>query len=148
MQWEVAGPYIQRGKKHIDKKYNELHDIPFGPELPDTDVPWHPVPIEVYQEHPAHVNLKKSLLNLDQAVVYLRTKITSNTEKTAQLEIYTDDGFKAWLNGKLILENNIGRGIPEVPDTVTVTLNEGTNKLMLKVTENIWDSGAVVRLRD
>jgi hypothetical protein len=141
--WEVAGPYIQR-----DKKSTELFDIPFGPELPDTDVPWHPVPIEQYKEHPAHVNLKKSLLNFNQAIAYLRTEITSNTEKTAQLEIYTDDGFKAWLNGKLILENNIARGIPEVPDTVTVTLKEGTNKLMLKVTEDIWGSGAIVRLRD
>ncbi|MHC4728246.1 MAG: hypothetical protein ACYS17_13580, partial [Planctomycetota bacterium] len=141
--WEVAGPYIQR-----DKKSTELFDIPFGPELPDTDVPWHPVPIEQYKEHPAHVNLKKSLLNFNQAIAYLRTEITSNTEKTAQLEIYTDDGFKAWLNGKLILENNIARGIPEVPDTVTVTLKEGSNNLMLKVTEDIWGSGAIVRLRD
>jgi hypothetical protein len=141
--WEAAGPYIQRGKKH-----NELFDIPFGPELPDTDVPWHPVPIEQYKEHPAHVNLKKSLLNLDQAVAYLRTEITSNSQKTVKLDIYTDDGVKAWLNGNLIHENNISRGIPEVPDTVTVTLKEGTNKLMLKVTEDVWGSGAIVRVRD
>ncbi|MHC4241337.1 MAG: hypothetical protein ACYS3N_14675 [Planctomycetota bacterium] len=142
-KWEAAGPYIQRGKK-----YNELHDIPFGPELPDTDVPWHPIQIETFKEHPAHVNLKKSLLNFNQAVAYLRTEIISNAEKTAQLEIYTDDGFKAWLNGELILENNIGRGIPEVPDTVTVILKEGKNNLMLKVTEHVWGSGAIVRIQD
>jgi hypothetical protein len=141
--WEAAGPYIQR-----DKKYNELFDIPFGPELPDTDVPWHPVPIEVYKEHPAHVNLKKSLLYFDQAVAYLRTEIISSTAKTAHLEIYTDDGVKAWLNGNVIHENNTSRGIPEEPDIVTVTLKEGVNKLMLKVTEDIWGSGAIVRLRD
>ena len=146
--WEAAGPYIQRGKKHIDKKHNELFDIPFGPELPDTDVPWHPVPIQLYKEHPAYVNLNKSLLHLDQAVTYLRTEITSNRQKTAHLEIYTDDGVKAWLNGNLIHESNIGRGIPEVPDTVTVTLKEGTNNLMLKVTEHVWGSGAIVRLQE
>jgi len=145
--WEVAGPYIQRGKKHIDKKHNELFDIPFGPELPDTDVPWHPVSIETYKEHPAYVNLNKSLLNLDQAVTYLRTEITSNTQKTAQLEIYTDDGVKAWLNGNLIHENNNSRGIQKEPDTVAVTLKKGTNNLMLKVTEDIWGSGAIVRMR-
>jgi len=145
--WEVAGPYIQRGKKHIDKKHNELFDIPFGPELPDTDVPWHPVSIEPYKEHPAYINLNKSLLHLDQAVTYLRTEITSNAQKTAHLEIYTDDGVKAWLNGNLIHENNNSRGIPKEPDTVAVTLKEGTNHLMLKVTEDIWGSGAIVRLR-
>ena len=141
--WEAAGPYIQR-----DKKASELFDIPFGPELPDTDIPWHPVPIEVYKEHPAHVNLKKSLLYFDQAVAYLRTEIISSTEKTAHLEIYTDDGVKAWLNGNVIHENNIGRGIPEEPDIVAVTLKEGVNKLMLKVTEDILGSGAIVRVRD
>jgi hypothetical protein len=116
-KWEAAGPYIQRGKK-----YNELHDIPFGPELPDTDVPWHPIQIETFKEHPAHVNLKKSLLNFNQAVAYLRTEIISNAEKTAQLEIYTDDG--------------------------TVILKEGKNNLMLKVTEHVWGSGAIVRIQD
>jgi hypothetical protein len=146
--WEVAGPYIQRGKKHIDKKHNELFDIPFGPELPDTDVPWHPVSIEPYKEHPAYVNLNKSLLHFEQAVTYLRTEITSNMQKTTHLEIYTDDGVKAWLNGELIHESNNSRGIPEEPDTVAVTLKKGVNKLMLKVTEDIWGSGAIVRVRD
>ncbi|MCP4258664.1 MAG: hypothetical protein GY774_14355 [Planctomycetes bacterium] len=141
--WEVAGPYLQIGKKAVD-----LFDIPFGPELPDTDVPWHPVSIEPYKQHPAHVNLNKSLLHFEQAVTYLRTEITSNRQKPAHLEIYTDDGVKAWLNGKLIHESNDSRGIPEEPDTVAVTLKEGTNHLMLKVTEDIWGSGAIVRLRD
>jgi hypothetical protein len=141
--WEVAGPYIQR-----DKKCKELFDIPFGPELPDTDIPWHPVKIEPYKEHPAHVNLNESLLHFEQAVTYLRTEIMSDREKPARLEIYTDDGVKAWLNGKVIHENNNSRGIPEEPDTVDVTLKEGSNQLMLKVTEDIWGSGAIVRLRE
>ena len=146
--WEAAGPYIQRGKKHIDKKHNELFDIPFGPELPDVDVPWHPVSIEPYEQHSAYVNLNESLLHLEQAVTYLRTEIMSDREKPAQLEIYTDDGVKAWLNGKVIHASNNSRGIPEEPDTVAVTLKEGTNHLMLKVTEDIWGSGAIVRVQE
>jgi hypothetical protein len=141
--WEVAGPYIQIGKKAL-----ELFDIPFGPELPDVDIPWHPVSIEPYKQHPAYVNLNESLLHFVQAVTYLRTEIISDRQKPARLEIYTDDGIKAWLNGQVIHENNSSRGIPEEPDTVAVTLKEGTNKLMLKVTEDIWGSGAIVRLRD
>lgn len=140
--WEVAGPYLQ-----LDKKANELFDIPFGPELPDTDVPWQPISIEPYEQHPAYVNLNKSLLHFEQAVTYLRTEITSNRQKPAQLEIYTDDGVKAWLNGKLVHASNNSRGIPEKPDTVAVTLKKGPNHLMLKVTEDIWGSGAIVRLR-
>ena len=141
--WEVAGPYLQLGKKST-----ELFDIPFGPELPDVDVLWQPVSIEPQEEHSAYINLDKSLFHFDQAVAYLRTEIVSDKQKPARLEIYTDDGVKAWLNGKLIHVNNINRGIPEEPDKVAVTLKEGTNNLMLKVTDDVWSWGAIVRLRD
>ncbi len=68
-------------------------------------------------------------------------------QKQARLEIYTDDGVKAWLNDKLIHENNVSRGIPEQPDVVNVTLKQGVNHLMLKVTEYDMGSRAIVRLR-
>ncbi len=141
--WEVAGPYIQK-----DKNHHELFDIPFGPELTGIDVPWRPISIEPFGEHPAYIDLDEALYGFDQAVAYLRTEINSGSQKPAILEIYTDDGVKAWLNGKVIHENNNSRGIPEEPDKVEVTLNKGTNNLMLKVTDDIWSWGAIVRLRD
>ncbi len=140
--WEVAGPYMQK-----DKKHTELFDIPLGPELRDIDVRWRPMPIEPLGQHPAYLNLDKVLYGGDQMAAYLRTQIVSDEEKPARLEIYTDDGVKAWLNGKLVHAINIGRGIPEQPDTVAVTLKKGTNHLMLKVTDDVWSWGAIVRLR-
>ena len=139
--WEVAGPYIEKGKKGT-----ELFDIPFGPELPDADVRWQPISIESHEQHPAYLDLDEVLFNFDQAVAYLRTEIVSGKQKPVRLEIYTDDGVKAWLNGKQVHANNISRGIQEQPDTVDVTLNEGTNHLMLKVTDDVWAWGAIVRL--
>ncbi|MHC4370073.1 MAG: LamG domain-containing protein, partial [Planctomycetota bacterium] len=144
--WEVAGPYIQRGKMHKDKKHDELFDIPFGPELPGADVPWQSVKVEPCEQHPASVNISSALLPIDQSVAYLRTEIVSDAQKPVRLEIFTDDGVKAWLNGKVIHENNNSRGIEEQPDAVNVTLNQGLNQLMLKVTEDIWGSRAIVRL--
>jgi hypothetical protein len=140
--WEVAGPYIQKGKK-----CSELFDIPFGPELVNADVPWQPISTEPHEQHPAYINLDKSLLHFDQAVAYLRTEIVSDAEKPARLEIYSDDGVKAWLNGKLVHANNINRGIPDKPDTVAIRLKKGSNNLMLKVTDDVWSWGAIVRLR-
>ena len=140
--WEAAGPYIQRGKKH-----NELFDIPFGPEVPDADVPWQPISIKAHEQHPAYLDLNEALMNFDQAVAYLCTEIVSDAEKPARLEIYSDDGVKAWLNGKLVHANNINRGIPDEPDTVAIRLKKGSNNLMLKVTDDVWSWGAIVRLR-
>jgi len=144
--WEIAGPYIRRGKGIKDKNHKELFDIPFGPELPDVDVPWQSVKVEPYEQHPASVNISSALLRIDQSAAYLRTEIVSDEQKPARLEIFTDDGVKAWLNGKLIHENNNSRGIEEQPDAVNVTLNQGVNHLMLKVTEDIWGSRAIVRI--
>jgi len=141
--WEVAGPYLQK-----DKKGTELFDIPFGPDLPDADVPWQPISLESFKQHPAYLDLDEALYGFDQAVAYLRTKIVSDKQKSARLEIYTDDGVKAWFNGKQVHANNNSRGIQEQPDTVDVMLNEGTNHLMLKVTDDIWSWGAIVQLTE
>ena len=141
--WEVVGPYIRRGKEYKDKKHDELFDIPFGPELSDVDIPWQPATVEPYEQHPASVNITSALY---ESVSYLRTEIISDMQKQARLEIYTDDGVKAWLNDKLIHENNVSRGIPDQPDTVNVTLKEGVNHLQLKVTEYVMGSRAIVRL--
>jgi hypothetical protein len=141
-RWEVAGPYTLK-----DKEHTELFDIPFGPELPGTEVLWQPMPIEPLGQHPAYLNLDNALHGGDRMVGYLRTQIVSAEAKPARLEIYSDDGVKAWLNGELVHAINIGRGIPDEPDTVAVTLKKGTNHLMLKVTDDVWSWGAIVRLQ-
>lgn len=140
--WEVAGPYVQQ-----DRTAAELFDVPFGPELTGKDVRWQPIPTETHESHPAYVNLDKALYQLDQSVGYLRTTIESEEARPARLEIYSDDGVKAWLNGQLIHENNVSRGIVEPPDAVNVTLKRGANELMLKVTDDILGWGAVVRVQ-
>jgi len=140
--WEVAGPYVEKGKKS-----EELFDIAFGPELPDADVLWHSIAVKPYEQHPAYVDLDQALYNFDQAVAYVRTEIVSDQRKSARLEINTDDGVKAWLNGKVIHTNNVNRGVSGAPDIVAVTLAPGVNKLMLKVTDSILGWGAVVRLQ-
>ncbi len=144
--WEIAGPYIQRGKGIEDKNHKELFDIPFGPELSDVDVRWQSVKVEPYKQHPVSVNISSALLRIDHSVAYLRTEIVSDEQKPARLEIFTDDGVKTWLNGEVIHENNNSRGIPEQPDAVNVTLKQGVNHLMLKVTDAVWGSRAIVRI--
>jgi hypothetical protein len=98
-------------------------------------------------KHPAYLGLNEALKGGEQAVAYLRTQDKSPERMQALLEIYSDDGVKAWLNGQLIHSNNVTRCIASQPDTVEVTLKQGINHLMLKVTQNNGPWGAVVRLR-
>lgn len=132
---------MENGKTHAD-----LFDMPFGPEDPNRDVPWHPIETQMRDAYPAYINLDKALYGGDQMVAYLRTIIQSDKARSASLDIYTDDGVKVWLNGELIHENNVSRGVAEPPDTVQVTLKPGANKLLLKVTDDMFGWGAVVRV--
>ncbi len=141
--WEVAGPYAEK-----DKNYSQLFDIAFGPELPNAQVEWRKMPISKYEQHPAYADLLEELDGGEQKVAYLRAQIESAEAKPVTLEIFSDDGVKAWLDGKVVHSNNTARPIPAEPDRVNVTLNKGANTLMLKVTQNNMPWGAIVRIRD
>ena len=140
--WQVTGPYLQAGKQCA-----QLFEIPFGPELPDAPVKWKPMPVSTLGAHPAYLDLLKELNGGEQRVAYLRTKVDSDAERAARLEIFSDDGVKAWLNGKLVHANNCLRPIPADPDAVNVTLKKGSNELMLKITQNNMPWGTIVLLR-
>jgi len=48
----------------------------------------------------------------------------------------SDDGVKAWLNGKLVHANNVARAAIPYTDKADITLSAGWNRLMLKITQN------------
>ena len=141
--WEVAGPYMEK-----DKNYSQLFDTPFGPEVQNAPVKWRKMPVSANGAHPAYCDLLKELKGGEQRVAYLRTQIESDEVKPMTLEVFSDDGIKAWLNGKVVLSNNIARPIMAEPDRVAVVLDKGVNWLMLKVTQNNLPWGAIVRVRE
>ncbi|KPK58065.1 MAG: hypothetical protein AMK73_09485, partial [Planctomycetes bacterium SM23_32] len=83
----------------------------------------------------------------DNVAAYLRTYVYSPREQPAVLELGSDDGIKAWLNGEVVHENNVLRGLNPADDQVELTLREGRNVLLLKVTQNYGDWAACARLR-
>lgn len=138
--WEVAGPYMQEGKGA-----RELFDIAFDPECSGSEVQWQSLPMDLFAKHAGYLDLGQALKGGSQRVAYLRTRIETNQEEPTQLQIYSDDGVKAWLDGELIHANNVTRGIGAQPDIVEVTLKKGANQLLLKVTQDEQDWGAIVR---
>lgn len=142
LNWEVSGPYFQPGKQ-----CTELFDIPFAPENPELQADWRAMPVDFESEHTGYLNLLEALDGGEQRVAYLRSVIPSEDGGPVRLEIWSDDGVKVWLNGKVVHANNTMRPIPADPDVVPVTLNPGTNTLMLKVTQNNLPWGAAVRVR-
>ena len=141
--WQVAGPFTQAGKSG-----RELFDIPFPPESAgDRSTKWRQVNLDLAQGQAAILDLM-ALLGGSQRVAYLRTWVHSGQTQKARLEVGSDDGVKAWLNGAVVHANNADRGLAVGEDKVPVTLNEGWNLLLLKITQGEGGWAACARVRD
>jgi HEAT repeat protein len=129
--WQVAGPYQKN-----DLDYRALFDTAFPPETAEaTNAAWRTVPVGTDPQKPWRMDLLK-VLGGEQRVAYARTRLYSEQEQPAILELGSDDGIKVWFNGRLVHTNNTARALTAGSDKVNVNLHPGWNSLMLKITQN------------
>lgn len=129
--WQLSGPYSQDGKNHA-----ALFDIVFPPEESGAqDVKWRDLPAGTDPARPFVVDVLR-VLGGEQRVAYVRTFLQSPRAQEAILELGSDDGAKVWLNGTVVHANNIARPLVPDADKATVTLREGNNVLLIKLTQN------------
>ena len=76
---------------------------------------------------------KQHQLNGANCSTYLYRTIHSSIEREQELSIGSDDSFKIWLNGKIVADKYITRGLAPDQDKIKVDLVKGENKLLLKV---------------
>lgn len=86
----------------------------------------------------------------DNQVSYMRTEVWSPKAQEARLEMGCDGMIKAWLNGKAVYSNNALRGCADSEHKAPVSLKEGWNPLMVKVTQGGggWEGSVNVRAAD
>ncbi len=58
----------------------------------------------------------------------------------------SDDGVKAWLNGAVVLSNNVDRGLVVDQDIAPIHLKAGPNELLLKITQGGGGWAACARI--
>jgi len=129
--WLVNGPYM---KENVDGP--GLFDVPFAPEQEGQQAAWRLVSAGANEDNPWLVELEKdAAVNGENRVAYLRARVWSPKEQKAQLELGSDDGVKVWLNGQLVHANNVVRPAEAGQDKAPVTLKEGWNPLLVKLTQ-------------
>jgi len=127
-----------------------LFDVAFEPEKPGAKgVAWRPLPAGTDPKRPWILDLLKAIGG-HQRVAYALTWVHSDKPQAARLELGSDDGVKAWLNGRLVHANNAARAAQPYTDRAEVTLRAGWNPLLLKITQNDspWEFCARIRGRD
>ena len=81
-------------------------------------------------------------------IVYVSAQIEMPEGREAVLGIGSDDGVKVWLNGELVHENWLYRGVVSDNDRVPVNFKKGTNQLVLKIQNALGPWGFCCRLLD
>ena len=140
--WQVSGPYAREEADGLT-----LFDVAFAPEKADAeDLTWRIMPAGTSQDRPWLMELDKVLGGNNRAA-YMRTKVWSDGNRKGRLELGSDDGVKVWLNGQVVHANNAARPASPADDKVEVTLKQGWNRLLLKVTQNEAEWAVCARLR-
>jgi len=71
--------------------------------------------------------------DMDFEIAYFWAQIEMPQDRIGTLGIGSDDGVKVWLNGELVHENWVIRGVAEDDDRVQVNFKKGKNQLVLKI---------------
>lgn len=143
--WLVAGPYTKPRKKK-----QSLFDFPFDPEGPDASkVNWQPIIGAPDPRKSWKVDFDRVMEGSNRAA-YMLTWFRSDRAQPATLEMGSDDGIKAWLNGQLVCTHNVSRPIELGDEKVKVELKAGWNRLVLKIVQGggHWAGCARVRASD
>ncbi len=137
--WRISGPYEIRNAS--------IFHHPFPPEKTNalTRVTWFTPRDNVYD---GYLNLKSSFRQAYWRAAYAVIFLYSPDRKEAQIRVGADDGCKVWFNDELIWQHYNTKSAMLDGDVITVVLNPGYNKLLLKITNTILDWGFYLRVTD
>ena len=70
-----------------------------------------------------------------ESAAYAHVYVNSPTTRSARIRLGSDDGLKVWFNGANVLTQDVYQGWTADQYTVNVTLNQGWNRLLCKVSQ-------------
>jgi len=115
MGWNGPGPDYAKayaGKKGSQATWRKLGDL-------------------ANQRHSLNHSDDSELINY--VCAFLHTTITSEVDQVLELTGGSDDGLRMWLNGALIVDNDVPRGLSAEGDQYRLELKAGVNHLLAKI---------------
>ena len=151
--WKIIGPFKgEPGKVATDlatpletdlaRASDGTVDLKASYKLAGMTLKW----IDAAVDKHGMIRLESALGQHEYAAAYGHAEIESIHPRECVLGVGSDDGVKVWLNGKLVHENSIARGLKHNADQVPVFLKAGKNHLVLKIDNRVgaWGFGVTV----
>lgn len=132
--WEMAGPYP-------GESFDAAFANPKPGEPGQPDAVWKPAKFELGKP-------LEALNGRDNSAVYIRGVVQSPAARHMTLRVMSDDGVKIWLNGKLVHDKKVLRGLTTETDSVEVDLQAGPNTIVAKVVNATGGDGLSLRFGD
>jgi hypothetical protein len=154
-QWLVLGPLLYPVQDDIWFASEEGQQVAFDTDsldflnftrkvrIDDTDYEW-----ALLESEYSIVDLNELQEERGFYIAYVWAQIDMPENRTGTLGIGSDDGVKVWLNGELVHENWLHRGVVPDNDRVPVVFKKGGNQLVLKIQNALGPWGFCCRLLD
>ncbi|MEA1940518.1 MAG: tetratricopeptide repeat protein [Candidatus Caldatribacteriota bacterium] len=146
--WLIIGPFDNTGKSGFEKVYPPEEEI----DLHKTYRGKNSLQIKWFKPKrvslSGFINFNTFLYPNNWSVGYALTYVYSSCNRPVVFKVGADDAVKVWLNNGVVIEQDIYRKAVIDQEAVPVLLNEGWNKILVKVCEkeNAW--GFYFRIND
>lgn len=145
-RWHLLGPLPQATRENLG-----THDLG---EMPDLAAE-HPGATGAVSWRLHQSRDMDGLIPLDQiyssasnVTAFGLAVVSVESGQDALLKVGSDDGVAVWLNGELIHDHFVSRGVRVDQDRLEVRLKEGSNQILVKVSQGGGGWGFCVRLTD
>jgi hypothetical protein len=145
--WHLAGPFAWIEEMDWEKALAGEPEVDLNAELASGNqtLTWKKA---TSSDDVGIINLVGELAQVDRSFAYAYAEIDVPRETAAVARIGSDDGYRFWLNGELVAENKVDRGVVVDQDSHPITLKAGRNALLLKISQGGGGWGFCLRLTD
>ncbi|MCB2156847.1 DUF5110 domain-containing protein [bacterium] len=150
---EIAGALTLGSRESLIREWHYLAPLPYDEDkaledqvYPPEEKPFLTDPTATHEEYSIEwkpivandrgmVELHVAMPKVEDKIAYAYTTIEMDEASTGVLGFRSDDGIEAWLNGERIHYHDVHRGAGHEWELVPVTLKEGANVLLLKISQ-------------
>lgn len=142
--WRVIGPFQNEKGTGFDNAFEpeKEFDLAAKYEGKVRQVSWRKVPCKAMLKS---IDLDAMLRPNDECLAYAIAFVRMSADAEAAVRIGSDEGFKLWVNGALVINRDIHRTLGFDQDAAGARLRKGWNRILIKVAER--DGGWGFRLR-
>ena len=124
--WHSVGPFGEsNGQKSLSEDFGPEESVNLGAPVGVAQLNW--------VDRPEYADGKVHPLANTPGSTYLYREIHAQTPRSLRVGVGSDDGIRIWLNGTLIHDNPVARGVALDQDSLELPLEQGRNELLLKV---------------